>query len=111
MTNGHGNAYTLTTFHGTADLRTLSPQQIQTKILDHTLQDGPVELLPASVAATSVRTDSLAIRDEIQGKILRLAYQSICQTLFLKLCPGYSNQPHAVLDHIHQEHTDRDGNV
>ncbi len=91
MMNGHGNTYTLTTFHGTADLRTLSPQQIQTEILDHTLQDGPVELLPASFGATSAQTDSLAIRDEIQGKILRLAYQLICQMLFLELCPGYSN--------------------
>jgi hypothetical protein len=111
MTNGHGNAYTLTTFHCTADLRTLSPQQIQTKILDHTLQDGPVELLPARFGATSARMDSLAIHDETQGKILRLAYQSICQTLFLELCPGYSNQPHAVLDHIRQVHTDHGGNA
>ncbi len=110
MTNDRGSAYTLTSFLGTADLRMLTPQQIQAKILDHTLQDGPVKLQPASFGATSTRTDPLATRDMIQGKILCLAYQSICQTLFLELCPGYSNQPHAALDHIRQVHTDRDGN-
>jgi hypothetical protein len=31
--------------------------------------------------------------------------------MFIKLCPGYSNQPHAALDHIHQVHSYRDGNA
>jgi hypothetical protein len=61
MMNGNGNAYNLTTFLGTAYLRTLTQQHIQAKILlDHTLQDGPVKLQPASA-----RTDSLAIRDKV----------------------------------------------
>jgi hypothetical protein len=30
--------------------------------------------------------------------------------LFLDLCPGYSSQPHAALDHIRQVHTNREGN-
>jgi hypothetical protein len=90
MMNGNGNAYNLTTFLGTAYLHTLTQQHIQAKILlDHTLQDGPVELQPASFGATSARTDSLAIQDKIQSKIICLAYQSICQTLFLELCPGF----------------------
>jgi hypothetical protein len=84
MTNNRGSAYTLTTFLSTADLRTLTPQQIQAKILDHTLQDGPVKLQPASFGTTSARTNPLTIRDKIQGKILCLAYRSICQTLPLK---------------------------
>ena len=50
------------------------------------------------------------MRSEIEGKILRLAYPTICNTLFLELCPCYSNQPHAALDHIRQVHHDRDGN-
>jgi hypothetical protein len=110
MTNGAGNAYNLTTFHGTADLRTLSSREIQTQILDLTLQDGPVELQAASFGATGARTDSFAIKTDIQEKILRLASASICQTMFTELCPGYSNQPHAALDHIRQVHNDRDGN-
>jgi len=42
MTNGVGNAYTLTTFHRTADLHTLTSQEIQAEIFDYTLQEGPV---------------------------------------------------------------------
>ena len=110
MTNGAGAAYNLTTFHGTADLRTLTEEQVWAEILDITLQDGPVELQPASFGVTSARTDSLALRAEIESKILRLAYKTICNTLFIELCPGYSNQPHAALDHIRQVHSDRDGN-
>ena len=53
MTNGADNAYTLTTYHGVGDLRTLSPQEIKADILDYTLQDGPVELQAASFGATS----------------------------------------------------------
>jgi hypothetical protein len=31
--------------------------------------------------------------------------------MFTKLCLGYSNQPHAALEHIRQVHTDMDGNA
>jgi hypothetical protein len=110
MINGAGSAYNLTTFHGTADLRTLTKEQVRAEILNFTLQDGPVELQPASFGVTSTHTDSLALCAEIEGKILRLAYKTICNTLFIELCPGYSNQPHAALDHIRQVHTDRGGN-
>jgi hypothetical protein len=111
MTNGAGTAYTLTTFHGARDLRILNPAQIKADILDHTLQDGPVELQAASFGVTSARTDSFSIQNEIQEKILRLAVAYICQMMFTKLCPGYSNQPHAALEHIRQVHADKDGNA
>ena len=68
MTNGAGNAYTLTMFHGAGDLGTLTPEEIKVDILNHTLQDGPVELQAASFGATSARIDSFAIRNEIQEK-------------------------------------------
>lgn len=100
MMNGTGNAYTLTTFHGMANLCTLDSQAVQHKITNFTLQDGPVELQGASFGATSARTDSSAIRNKIQEKILCLASSSICHTMFTELCPGYSNQPHAALEHI-----------
>ena len=110
MTNGAGAAYNLTIFHGTADLRTLTEEQVRAEILDFTLQDGPVELQPASFGDTSTQTDSLALRAEIESKILCLAYKTICNTLFIELCPGYSNQPHAALDHICQVHSHCNGN-
>ncbi len=110
MTNGAGTVYNLTTFHGASELRTLDAQGVQREITDFTLQDGPVELQAASFGATSVLTESSAIRTEIQEKILRLASSSICHTMFTELCPGYSNQPHAALEHILQVHNDKDGN-
>jgi len=107
MTNGVGNTYNLTTFHGMLELRTLDAQGVQHEITDVTLKDGPFELQAASFGATSARTDSSAIRTETQEKILRLASSSICHTMFTELCPGYSNQPHAALEHIRQVHNDR----
>ena len=53
MTDEASNAYTLTTYHGVGDLRTLSPQEIKANILNCTLQEGPVELQAASFGATS----------------------------------------------------------
>ncbi len=91
MTNENCTTYNLTMSHGAADLRTLSLQEVQAAILDHTLQNGPVELQPASFSVTSARTDPTAICTKIESKILRLAYQSICHTLFLELCHGYIN--------------------
>ena len=111
MTNGAGNAYNLTMFHGTADLRILTSKEIQVEILNCTLQDGPVELQAASFGATSARTDSFAIRTNIREKILCLASASICQMMFTELCPGYSNQSHDALDYIRQLHNDKDGNA
>jgi hypothetical protein len=111
MLNGVGGGYNLVTYHGPDDLHTLTMQQVQANILAQTLQDGPYDLQPASFNLTTARTDGTALRSEIEGKILRLAYSTICNTLFLKLCPGFSSQPHAALDHIRQEvHHDRDGN-
>ena len=97
-------------YHGPDDLRTLTMRQVQDDILAQTLQDGPYDLQPASFNLTTARTDSMALQSEIEGKTFRLAYPMICNTLFLELCPGYSNQPHAALDHIRQVHHDRDGN-
>ncbi len=109
-TNGVGNAYNLMTFHGPKDLCTLSPAKVKEQLLDKTLQDGPVELMPASFGLTTARTSGTALRTKIDQKILRLAFRTVCHTLFLEFCPGYSTQPHAVLDHICQVHMEREGN-
>jgi len=110
VTDGNGNAYNLLTFHGPADLRTMSPAEVQALILDVTLQDGPVDLQPSKFNLTSARTDSTEMRSDNEGRIVRLASPSVLHTMFLELCPGYSMQPHAAIDHIRQVHTDRDGN-
>jgi hypothetical protein len=106
MVNGTGAGYNLVMFHGADDLCTLQSAEVQATILDQTLQDGPYDLQPASFNLTIARTDGASLQSAIEGKILRLAYATVCNTLFLELCPGYSNQPHAALDHIRQVHYD-----
>ncbi len=110
LTNGVGNAYNLMTFHGPNDLCMLSPAKVKEQLLDKMLQDGPVELMPTSFGLTTAQTSGTVLRTEIDQKILRLAFRTVCHTLFLELCPGYSTQPHAALDHIRQVHMDRQGN-
>jgi hypothetical protein len=110
MVNGAGAGYNLVTFHGADDLRTLQSAEVQATILNQTLQDGPYDLKPASFNLSTARTDGALLRSAIKGKILHLAYATIRNTLLLELCPGYSNQPHVVLDHIRQVHYDQDGN-
>jgi hypothetical protein len=103
------NAYNLLMFHGASDLWTLSPAEIQAQLLEVTFQDGPVNLQPARFNLSSARTDSTELHSEIKAKILRLSFSMVCNALFLELCPGYSSQPHAAIDHICQMHTDCDG--
>jgi hypothetical protein len=110
LLNGTGTAYNLLTFHGPGDLWTLSPAAIQAQLLDVMLQDGPVGLQPACFNLSSARSDSTELRSEIKAKILRLSFLMVCNTLFLELCLGYSSQPHTAIDHIHQIHSDSNGN-
>jgi hypothetical protein len=97
-------------FIGPSDLQTLSPQEVRAQILDLTIQGNPLDLLPPSFNVRSEWTDSITLQIEITQKILRLVSPTICNTLFMELCPGYSSQPHAALEHIHQVHTDAAGN-
>jgi hypothetical protein len=110
MVHGNNVAYNLMTFYGAADLCTLSPAKVKAQILDAMLQDGPVELQPTSFSLMHACTTGEALRAEINSKILRLAFATVCNTLFLELCPGYSDHPHAALDHICQVHVNREGN-
>jgi hypothetical protein len=110
LTNGTGSAYTLLTFHGISDLRTLSPADFQAQLLKVTFQEGPIDLQPARFNLSSARTDSTELHSEIEVKILQLSFSTVCNALFLELCPGYSSQPHATIYHICQIHVDRNGN-
>jgi hypothetical protein len=110
LLNSQHTAYNLLTFHGPSNIHTLSPNQVQAQLLNITFQDGPVNLQPARFNLSLARTDSNEMRSDIEARILRLAFSTVCNTLFLKLCPGYSSQPHAAIDHIHQSPTDRNGN-
>jgi hypothetical protein len=102
--------YSITTFIGPGDLLMLSPPEVREQILDLTIQGDPLDLLPPSFNVQSARTDSITLQMEIHQKILRLASPTICNILFTELCPGYSSQPHAALEHICHVHTNAAGN-
>ena len=78
----------------------LTPNVIKTTILEPVLQDGPVLLGPLEFNLQDVNTNSSGIGMAINGKILKLAWHQLCAAIFNTLCPGYSYQPQAVLEHI-----------
>ena len=110
MLSGNNQAYNLTTWQGTANLKGMSCNEVKTDILDITLQDGPVDLQPAAFGLTAARTDGLVLNSVVDSKIMKLAYLTVCKTLFIELCPDYNDQPHAALDLIKQVSFDCDGN-
>jgi hypothetical protein len=71
-------------------------------ILDITLQDGPITLCKADFILGKANINSISVQELICAKILKLGFKQICHSIFLQLCPGYSDQPHAALDHICQ---------
>ena len=109
MTDGVGNDYNLTTWHGVSDLTTLIADEVRTRLLEPCLQDGPIALRPADFNLGDANIDAGSIRETIQAKILRLGFRQICASIFVQLCPGYSDQPHAVLEHIRQTSIGPDG--
>ena len=109
MTDGVGNDYNLTTWHGVSDLTTLIADEVRARLLEPCLQDGPIALRPADFNLGDANIDAGSIRETIQAKILRLGFRQICASIFVQLCPGYSDQPHAVLEHIRQTSIGPDG--
>jgi len=109
FTNAAGTPYRLTTFIGPADLRTLTMDDVRLLILDATHQDAPYDLLEPVFNLSSCRTDSKVIYGELKSQVVRLASPTIHQQLFEVLVPGYSLEPHSVLDHIWQCYVDAEG--
>jgi hypothetical protein len=111
MVNGAGVAYTLVSFHGVNNLCTLVPDAVRTTILTPVLQDGPVMLEASDFNLQNANTNSIAISKKINGKILKFAWHQLCASIFNELCPGYSNQCQAVLEHIKQLYLDAKENL
>ncbi len=97
LNNGVGAAYTLTSWLGISDLRTMSTVSVQRDILCITHQDGPYDLLAPSFNLSSCRTDSTAVYGELKSLVVRLAFDTIHQMMFMELVPGYFIEPHNVL--------------
>ena len=97
MANGRGASYTLVSFLGVDDLRSLNPDDIKADILTPILQNGPVSLQASDLNLQTVNTNSQEIAVEIDGKIVKLAGHQVCASIFNELCPNYSNQPQALI--------------
>ncbi len=111
MTNERTQPYCLMSWLSDADLRAMSDTNLTCDVLSHTLQDGPIDLLCPEFNLTSAKMDLTAIKAEISSKIICLATPSVLDSLFNQLCPGYSNEPHAALDHVRQTYNDSNGNT
>ncbi len=111
MMNGNDAAYNLTSYLGNGNLRTLSPEMVRDTILRPVLQDGPVLLEVPDFNLQNAMTNFTGIAMEVDAKILKLAWHQLCASIFNKLCPGYSNQPQAALEHIKQSFLDAEGNL
>jgi len=109
LMDGNGNQYNLTTYHGAGDLRNLTADAVKLEILDETHQDGPFELLEPPFNITSCQTDSSVVYRSLKRHVVLLASDSVHQLLFSELVPGYSMEPHSVLEHIWQSYVDDKG--
>jgi hypothetical protein len=111
LTNGNNQAYCLMTYLGPGDLRAIAAADFELDILAHTLQDGPIDLLLPTFNLTAARLDRTTLVSEICNKIIMLATPLVLNCLFNQLCPKYSKEPHAALDHIRQTYEDAEGNI
>jgi hypothetical protein len=111
MVNGVGVNYNLTSWLGADDLSSLTCEEDCVQILEPCLRDGPITLGVADFNLAKANVDAETIRDIIQAKILKLGFKQICTSIFQQLCPGYSDQPHAALEHIRQSAPGPDGQM
>ncbi len=110
MLNDNAQNYRLTSWLGASNLQTIPAVEFAQNVLAHTLQDGPINLLCPDFNLTSAKTDSTNIEAEISSKIICLATPLVLDSLFNQLCPGYSKEPHAALDHVRQTYNAANGN-
>jgi len=62
---------------------------------------GPITLENADFNLAAANIDTTKHRDLLNSKILQLGLKQICAAMFKQLCPIYSDQPHVVIEHIH----------
>jgi hypothetical protein len=111
MANGIGGNYNLTSWLGANDLSLLAKEDDRTAILKPCLRDGPITLSTADFNLAEANVDDKTIHETINAMILKLGFQQICASIFQQLCPGYSNQPHAAIEHIRQTAQGPDGQL
>mmetsp|Transcript_34260 Transcript_34260/g.74141 ORF Transcript_34260/g.74141 Transcript_34260/m.74141 type:complete len:298 (+) Transcript_34260:318-1211(+) len=110
--DGNGNPRNLVTWHGAADLTTLSVDQVKADILANVPYATPIELNPGAFNvpnAALVDPDKLEV--EIEKRVLLLAMTTVEKDVFATLCPNFSSKPHAILEHMKQANCDEDRNI
>ena len=70
LVNGAGGAYTLVTYAGPANLRTLDTVQIAAAILGHTYQSSPGQLVATVFGSTAATLNQDRAMVDIETKIL-----------------------------------------
>ena len=108
VTSGGGQIRQLTTWHKTADLSTLTLEEISTEILDKTFQTCPV-LLKRSALNLEVETESDQINKKISERMNGIAWMLIVDAIFSELYPNFSSNPQAPLKLIKQTAQDENG--
>jgi hypothetical protein len=109
LVNSAGTDYKLTSWLGQANLCTMSTTDVQRAILDITHQDGPFDQFAQSFNLSSCCTNSTAMYGKLKLLVVHLALDTVHQTMFMVLVPGYSIEPHSVLNHIWQCYIDANG--
>ena len=109
--DGNNNPRQLTTWHGAADLTTLTSDDVRALILAPCHHDTPILLQQSDFNLLTVKTDGTEIMDTITENVYKLAAPYILSALFQDLCPNYSDQPHAAIEHIRQVYQDNEGNT
>ena len=110
LANGAGVIRSLVTFHGTADIRTLSVLGIRNEIIEQGPYDGPIDLSAAPDFATEATVDDEAIETAIIKKIFRIGFSPIIRAVFINLCPNFSDKPQANVENVSMSVVDPDGN-
>jgi hypothetical protein len=106
LANERGTPHRLSTYLGGNDIRSLSAEEVKHTILDVTYQDVPYNLLAPSFNLMPCRTNSSGIYSVIKSMVVHLALDTIHNTSFMVLVPGYSIEPQHILDHIWQSYVD-----
>ena len=87
MADGRGASYTLVSFWGVNDLRSLNPDNVKADILTPVLQNGPVLLQASDFNLQTVNTNSQEIAVEIDGEIVKLAWHQVCASILTSSAP------------------------
>jgi hypothetical protein len=75
------------------------------------MQDSPILLKASEFNLPLANTNAFEVSLEIERKIRQLAWPEICASVFHEVFPGYSDKPHAALEHICQTYKDSDGTL